>query len=187
MSKVAITGTIASGKTTVSMMIKEKGFHVFNCDEYNAYLLEKDKPGYLKVREFFPECFINDKLDKKALAKIIFEDPEKKKALENILHPMIIDKMLEESKTYDPFFAEVPLLFENGLERYFDISVLVVANKQDCIERLRNKGYTRKQAIERINNQMPVQIKRKKADKIIYNKNNFASLQEQVERFLEEL
>ena len=187
MSKIAITGTIASGKSSLSDILKKKGYHVFSCDEYNAYLLEKGNKGYEEIKKVFPDCFEEDYLNKKKLAEIIFNDETAKRRLEDILHPLIIEKMLEESREYDPFFAEVPLLFESNLEGYFDINILVAASKKTCIERLIHKGYSRKEAIARINNQMSLNIKRQKADIIIYNRGTFEDLEKKTEILLKEL
>ncbi len=187
MPKIAITGTIASGKSSLSALIRKRGYHVFDCDEYNSFLLRPGNEGHKRVKKAFPECFKGEELDRKALAGIIFNDPVKREELENILHPLIIEKMLEEAEEYDPFFAEVPLLFENDLEGYFDESVLVVSFKKVCIERLINKGYTRKEAEDRIRNQMPVSLKKKRASKVIYNNGDFSSLEEKTDKLLKEL
>lgn len=183
--KIAISGTIGSGKSTVLNYLKEKGYAVFSCDEYNAFLLKKDNMGYLLIKDAFPEVFINDELDKKALSNIIFNNPEKKEILENIQHPLIIEEMLRQKEKNDIFFAEVPLLFEKNLQDYFDLCLLVVTDEDKAIERLQNRGFTYTSAKERILNQMPVEIKMKRADEIIYNNDSLADLYRQIELFLD--
>ncbi|MBR3227157.1 MAG: dephospho-CoA kinase [Erysipelotrichaceae bacterium] len=182
--KIAITGTIGSGKSTVSSLIREKGYEVFDCDAYNAWLLEKGNEGWKRVREAFPEAFEEDELDKKKLASIIFTDREKKEVLEFLLHPLIIGEMLKEAEERDPFFAEVPLLFENGLERIFDRSLLIVCDENIALERLLNRGLDSNEALRRIANQMSVEKKILRADEIIYNNGNFAELKEKTEKWL---
>ena len=76
--KIAISGTIGSGKSTVLNYLKTKGYKVFSCDEYNAFLLKEGNEGYLKVRETFPEVFNNNELDKKKLSSIIFNSELKR-------------------------------------------------------------------------------------------------------------
>ena len=183
--KIAISGTIGSGKSTVLNYLKEKGYAVFSCDEYNAFLLKKGNKGYLLIKEAFPEVFINDELDKKALSDIIFNNPEKKEILESIEHPLIIEEMLRQKEKNDIFFAEVPLLFEKNLQDYFDLCLLVVTDEDKAIERLQNRGFTYTSAKERILNQMPVEIKMKRADEIIYNNDSLADLYRQIELFLD--
>ncbi|MBQ6125745.1 MAG: dephospho-CoA kinase [Erysipelotrichaceae bacterium] len=91
--KIAITGTIGSGKTVVSDYLRSKGYDVFDCDRVNAQLLEENRKGYVAVKKLFPECFDGNSLDKKALAKAVFSDPEKKKKLEDAMHPLILKEL----------------------------------------------------------------------------------------------
>ncbi|MBR2578395.1 MAG: dephospho-CoA kinase [Erysipelotrichaceae bacterium] len=182
--KIAITGSIGSGKSTVSAYIKDKGYHVFDCDAYNAFLLEKGHEGYRRVKETFPEAFEGSKLNKKTLAGIVFNDPGKKALLESILHPLIIEEMIKESKAHDPFFAEVPLLFESGLEGLFDRSLLIVCDEDIALERLVLRGMEKEEAQRRIRSQMSVEKKIYRADEIIYNNGNLWDLYKETDKWL---
>lgn len=179
--KIAISGTIGSGKSTVLNYLKSKGYFVFSCDEYNAFLLNKGQEGYIKIQEQFPEAFIKGELDKKALSKIVFNNPLQKERLESIMHPLIIAEMLRLRDLYEIYFAEVPLLFENNLEKYFDLSLLIVTDEQKALERLQKRGLDHDDAKQRILNQMPQEIKMKRADEIIYNNGSLADLYNQVD------
>ena len=187
MSKIGITGTIASGKTMVSVYLKSKGFYVFDCDEYNSYLLEEGNEGYNFVKSCFPETIINNKLNRKKLASIVFSDTKQKEKLESFLHPLIISKLIEESDKYDLFFAEVPLLFEKDLKHLFDKVWLLVSDDDTCINRLIEKGYTRTEAIERINSQFSIDIKKKMSDEILYNNSDFEHLYAQIDWLLKDV
>ncbi|MBR0461567.1 MAG: dephospho-CoA kinase [Erysipelotrichaceae bacterium] len=182
--KIAITGSIGSGKSTVSEYLRDKGYHVFDCDAYNALLLKRGNEGYKRVRESFPEAFAGTKPDKKKLSDIIFRDPDKKAELEAILHPLIIEEMLKESKEYDPFFAEVPLLFECDLEGLFDRNLLIVCDEDIAIERLIKRGLSEGEARRRINSQMSVEKKIYRADEIIYNNGNLWDLYKETDKWL---
>lgn len=182
---IAITGTIGSGKSSVSRIIRKLGFYVFDCDAYNNELLNDIKTIDFIKKEF--DCVKDNKIDKKELAKIIFNDSSKKELLENYLHPLIINKMNEEKIKYHPYFAEVPLLFEKNLEYLFDYSILVVSNDENIKNRLKRKGYQDNEIIERINNQMSVNEKEKRADKIIYNVYGLKELEENTKTTLKEL
>ena len=179
--KIAISGTIGSGKSTVLNYLKSKGYFVFSCDEYNAFLLNKGQEGYIKIQEQFPEAFIKGELDKKALSKIVFNNPLQKERLEGIMHPLIIAEMLRLRDLYEIYFAEVPLLFENNLEKYFDLSLLIVTDEHKALERLQKRGLDYDSAKQRILNQMPQEIKMKRADEIIYNNGSLADLYNQVD------
>lgn len=183
--KIAVTGSIGSGKTAVCEYLREKGYDVFDCDRENAILLLKGNEGYLKVREAFPECFNDDELDKKKLSDIVFNDPEKRKLLEGIMHPLILKRLQE--RTDEPLFAEVPLLFEAGWDIHFDLSVLTVTDMDLVIERLLERGLELDEINERLKNQMPISEKIKRADKIIYNNGSLSDLYNSVEELLKEI
>ncbi len=155
-------------------------------DEVNRNLLKNGSIVYETVKEHFPDAF-DEELNKKKLAAIIFSDSERKKELEDILHPTIKEIMLSEMDKHDPFFCEVPLLFESGFDRFFDESWLIVCDEETSIERLVEKGYTRSEAEERINAQMSKEEKEKRASKIIYNKSTFADFISEIDKLLKGL
>ena len=183
--KIAVTGTIGSGKSAVCQYISSKGYDVFDCDRENALLLEKGNEGYLALKEVFPGCFMDEELDKKMLSAIVFADPEQRKILEMIMHPLIL-KRLQERKD-DPLFAEVPLLFEAGWDSYFDHDLLIVTDTDIIVSRLEKRGMGRQDALDRLNNQMPVEEKIKRADKIIYNNGSLEELYAYVDMWLAEV
>ena len=183
--KIAITGTIGSGKSTVCEYIRSKGYDVFDCDLENAKLLLKDNEGYLKVKELFPECIVNDEIDKKILSEIIFSSIDKKELLESIMHPLIL-KQLNLRKD-NPLFAEVPLLFEASWDKYFDKNILVVTNMDLVVGRLLEKGLLLDDINSRIKNQMSIEEKIKRADKIIYNNGSLNDLYLVIDEVLKEL
>ena len=183
--KIAITGTIGSGKTTVSDYIRSKGYYVFDADKVNSKLLEKGNLGYVEVKKEFKEAFDNDELNKSKLASIVFRDIDLKKKLENIMHPLILKEMLEESKKHSIFFAEIPLLFESNWDLYFDYSFLVVCDKQKAVDRLILRGLSKEESSLRINSQYDEEVKKKRATEIIYNNSNLNDLYIEVDRLLD--
>lgn len=177
--KIAITGTIGSGKSTVASYLRNKGHFVFDCDEVNRELLNSDI-----LVEYFPECYDDGLLDKKKLANIVFNDEKKRLLLESIMHPLILERMEEESKKYDPFFAEVPLLFEVNWDKYFDMVLLVVVDEAIALNRLMNRGLSIEESKQRIKNQMSIKEKIERSDVIIYNDSSLFSLYEKIDRWL---
>ena len=182
--KIAISGTIGSGKSTVLAYLKAKGFKVFSCDEYNAFLLKEGNEGYLKVKEAFPDVFDNDILNKARLSKKVFNSKEEKHKLESIMHPLIISEMLKQMNSHDFIICEVPLLFERNLERYFDVTILVVCDEDIAVKRLENRGLGKHAAMERISNQLSVAEKKQRADEIIYNNKSLEDLYLQVDKVI---
>lgn len=180
--KIAITGTIGSGKTVVADYLRKKGYEVFSCDEINHELLNNDETVKRRIVEYFPDCLIDDAIDKNRLAKIVFNDIDKKKILEDIMHPLILERLL--SYDNNPLIAEVPLLFESNWDIYFDYNLLIAAEEKTVISRLKNRGYSIKQAKQRIASQMSVSEKIKRADKIIYNNGSLIELYRQLDLWI---
>ena len=178
--KIAITGTIGSGKTEACNYLLSKGYDVFDCDKVNSDLL--NAKAYALLSDHFPQCFDGEVLDRKKLSNIVFNDSNSKELLESIMHPLILEQLKQRKD--DPLFAEVPLLFESGWDKYFDESILIVCDEDVAIERLKNRGIDEKQAKMRISNQMPVQEKIKKATRIIYNNGSLDELYSAIDSYL---
>lgn len=183
--KIAITGNIGSGKSLVSEYLRSKGFYVFDCDKYNNELIENNKDVFNEIYKEFPECIEHLRINKKKLADIVFSDKDKKYTLERIVHPLIMTKMIEESKKTELFFAEVPLLYEMNISRYFDITILVASDKQITNMRLLKKGYTQEQIDKRESFQLPVLYKAQRANEIIYNNDSYKDLYKEIDKLLE--
>ena len=184
--KIAISGSIGSGKSVACEYLRQnKGYDVFDCDQVNRKLLEKDEAGYLKVKEAFPECFNDDELDKKKLSALVFNNEEEKKKLEDIMHPLILNEL--EKREDDPLFAEVPLLFEAGWDKYFDHNLLIVTDLDILVERLVERGLDKEDIYNRLSSQMSVEEKIKRADKIIYNNGSLSDLYKLIDLWLEEI
>ena len=180
--RVAITGTIGSGKSEMSNYLRNKyGLFVFDCDKTNSEILNNDS---LILRKDFGDCFVDDTLDKHKLANLVFNDVDSRKKLESLMHPLILEKMLDNMKKYNPFYAEVPLLFESGWDKYFDLKVLVVCQKDIALKRLLDRGLSEKESNERINNQMSISDKMAKSDVIIYNNLSLVSFYKEIDDWI---
>ena len=152
MKKIAVTGGIGSGKSTVLKILSDFGYPVFSCDEvYKEVILD---PVYIKkIYKNFPNCVENNIIDKKKLAKEVFSNSEKRARLNSIAHPMIIELLLSKMKATpnDIAFAEVPLLFEENLESLFDGVIVVLRKESDRIESIcKRDNCTQKEALARI-------------------------------------
>jgi len=153
--KIAITGGIGSGKSTVSKILRELDFQVFSCDEIYKDIVKS--PAYIqKIKELFPQVVIQNQIDKQKLAKLVFSDEKSRLALNHVAHPLIMETLLKnmELEKNSLVFAEVPLLFEEKLERYFDEIWVVLrdfeARVQSSMER---DQCDRKAVLNRINTQ----------------------------------
>ncbi len=133
---VAITGTIGSGKSTITAILREMGKNVISCDEVNAELLT-EKDYIKKIAAFFPECIQNGEVNKKILSDMVFSDEEKRKTLNAIAHPAIFERVVKKATEADgDVFVEVPLLAESGQDKYFDRIWVVYSDERDQLGRI---------------------------------------------------
>ncbi|MGB9768602.1 MAG: dephospho-CoA kinase [Dictyoglomus sp.] len=182
--KIGITGGIGTGKTLVINTLKELGIPVISADEI-VRELQRD-PYYLeKIREIFGDkVFEEGQLNRKKLAEIIFSDDKERKKLENLLHPPVlteIKKRLEDFKDKEIVAVEVPLLFEVGIENWFDEIWVVYAPFEIQLERIiKRDNISQEEAIKRIKAQIPIEEKVKKADFVIYNDKDLESTKNQI-------
>ncbi len=186
MKTIAITGSIGSGKSTVTKLIAKKYF-TQSCDEINKRLLYESEA----VREAFPECVIEGKIDKVLLAEKVFSSAVERKRLEGIMHPLILKEIREKLKEHESdryCFVEVPLLFEAHWEIYFDESLLVVTDLDHLYERLlRDRKMSVEEITKRLESQMDVTKKMRLADHLIFNNGTYEELEAKVSQFLYEL
>lgn len=181
MKKIGITGTIASGKTSVSILLKKHGFAVFNSDNYAKTATHAGNVCFGPLVDVLGEGVLEGgDIDRKKMADIIFHDEEKRKAVNAIVHPYVITGMHKFFTAHenDPFvFAEVPLLFEAGLENEFDEICVVTCEKETAITRMmEDREYTREQAESRYASQISPELQCEKADTVIHNDSDLKQL-----------
>ena len=193
---IGLTGGIATGKSTVSKLLSQKGFCIIDADKIARIVVEKGKPAYFKIINYFSKdiLFKNSDIDRKALGKVIFNDESSRQALNNIVHPYVFEEMKEQieylSLNNKIIFLDVPLLFEQYdlWKEYsveFDEIWLVYCNKDIQIERLMDRdNISKSQAMKRIDSQMSLDEKRRMSSKIINNSQDIIYLKEQVDELL---
>ncbi len=186
---VVLTGSIATGKSTVSKLFASLGFHIIDADQIAHQILEEQSG---KIAEMFGEdLIVGGKVDRKALGAIVFSDTAKRKALEALLHPLIyteIERLSDkEDRLAKPYLVDIPLFFEGG--RYpIERSLVVYTTPEQQLERLmRRDGYSRQEALDRIATQMPVEEKRKRATYVIDNSGTLTHLKEECTRVHKEI
>lgn len=192
MLKVAITGNIASGKSTVENILMEKGYKVLDTDVISHELL-RDESIKNKIVTSFSEFDILDdnEISRPKLGKIVFGDEELRKKLESILHPRIKNEIVRFFVHLDKqgekiAFVSVPLLFEAKYEDAFDKVLLVCADDKIRLERLiiRNK-ISLKNAENRLKIQISQDEKIPLADYVIYNNKSLLDLYRRIDEILE--
>jgi dephospho-CoA kinase len=186
MLKVAITGNIASGKSTVEDLLKDKGYKVLDTDDIAHLLLRQEKIKKLIISKFAGlDILQNDELSRPKLGIIVFANEEHRKVLEEILHPLIRDEIKqwfkEQEKDEKIVFVSVPLLFEAKFENLFDKIVLIYADDEVRIKRLIQRNDLKEEmARNRLGLQMSQDKKKPLVGYILFNNGSLDDLACQV-------
>ena len=172
MKVIGITGGIGSGKSTISNMLREQGYVVFDSDVQAKYICDHDIHTIIKIKEKFGEnIYVDGVLDRKTLAKIVFNDKGSLDTLNSIVHPETRDCMygsIIENMKEDVFFVESAIMFESGLSDLMDYVITITAPKEIRIQRIISRDNTTKDKIEdRMNNQMDEKDRLSESDYII--------------------
>lgn len=183
-----LTGGIGSGKSAVAAMLEEYGVPVVSADELSRMVVAKGSDGLSRVIREFGEGLLtaDGELDRKRMAAAVFSDADKRRALEEILHPLIRDRYEQvldamEKAGHTVAVYEVPLLFEKSLQGEMKAVVLVTASVATRIARVRARdGSTEAEVMARIRTQMPESEKRTLADYVINNEGNYDDLRQEV-------
>ena len=183
MKVIGVTGGIGCGKTTFTNYLKTKSFDVVDADEI--------------VTKLFADPIIQEQIisivgttDKSQLRKIVFQSDVKRKELENILHPKVIEVIESEinqhrSRTTKFLFVSIPLLFEKDLTALFDETVAIVCDEDMQLKRLRERdGNEDRLSLQMIRSQLSNAEKAKKADTVIHNDSTLEDFHRSIENFL---
>lgn len=183
---IALTGSIATGKSTVASLLGLNGMRVIDADTISHEILEKHK-GW--VEETFGNNYIRDsKVNRTALGRLIFQNSNAKQKLENFLHPLIREEIQKRADKQDrfhfPYLIDIPLFFE---KKGYDIkdSVVVYVPPEIQLKRfMARDGFTKEESLRRINSQIPIDEKKKLATWVIDNSQDLPHLQAEVEKFV---
>lgn len=191
LSKIVITGTIASGKSTLCKLLDEMGYKVISADEVNRALLEPKAKNFEVIKKSgeFNEAFKNESLDKKVLAQIIFNNPQKQKKLNQLTHRNILDEIENQIANLNEkvVFIEIPLYFQ--MEEKFDANEvwLVVANYETQLKRLiKRDNIDRSYAKLKIESQDQLLTMKEKSDVVFDNSTSIENLRNELENVLKQ-
>jgi dephospho-CoA kinase len=190
MQTIGLTGGIASGKSTVAKILTDLGFEVQSADQIARQVVEPGLPAYQRIiAEFGPAIRLaGGRLDREQLAQLVFGDAVLRQKLEQIIHPEVIARIKTvitvRQATGQPFlFVEVPLLFETGLEKMFDLVWVVNLTEANQLQRLLGRDQLSAVAARRrMAAQLSLAEKAARADWVIENNGDLAELQEQVRK-----
>jgi dephospho-CoA kinase len=178
---LAVTGGLATGKTTVCRFFEELGAEVVSADEIVHEFLQESSPIYEQVCRVLGEEGFSSRQE---IADRVFRDPGRLAELERLLHPEVRREIEARAKVSEAllFVAEVPLLYEAGLERDFDAVAAVV-----CSEELARERYSGSHFDERASRMLPIEEKGRRADFVIENGGSLGDLQDRVSEIFQEM
>lgn len=186
MLKVGLTGNIAAGKSSVADVWRSMGASIVDADELARRAVEPGTPAHSAIAAQWGPWVLEDggALDRAALRRIVFADPDARERLEGIVHPAVAalrDELYRdaESRGEKLVVADIPLLFEVGMADDFDVVVLVDAPEETRLARLvQDRGLGAEEARRMIAAQMPSELKRARADVVIENTGTRGDLQD---------
>jgi len=183
---VALTGSIATGKSSVASIFRDYGLTVIDADRVAHDILDRE---YKEIAKLFGDEYILDSsVDRKRLGELIFSNKNEKRRLERLLHPLIYKEIerlaMIEEQSKKIYIIDIPLFFESN--RYpIKRSIVVYTPKEIQLKRLMKRdSSTKREALLRIESQMDIEIKKEKATYIIDNSQDFDALQHQCDKIM---
>jgi dephospho-CoA kinase len=191
---IGLTGSIASGKSTISAMLKEKGYPIIDADLVARLVVEPGTSTLSEIERVFGDQVMNKDgtLNREALGQLIFHEPAKRKQLNDLMHPAIRAEMLRQrdelfERGEKTLIMDIPLLFESRLQHFVDKILVVSVTEEMQLERLMQRNsLSEEEAKARIQSQLPISEKEKGADAVIYNNGSIEQSKVQLERILVE-
>ena len=194
MKVIGLTGGIACGKSTASAYLKELGACIVDTDGISRATTKKGGKGYYAVLEHFGRDLLleNGEIDRRKLGGIVFADEKKRQELNALIHPIVIEESKEQMQAardagYNVCILDVPLLFESGMETLCDETWLVYVPREEQIRRINERdGLEEKAAAARIDSQMPLEEKMRRADRAIDTSGTIEETQAKLKKLWEE-
>lgn len=189
---IGLTGSIASGKSTVANMFEQFNIPIVDADKIAREVVEPGEVAYEKIVDTFGREILqsNQEIDRKKLGSIVFSDETERKKLNNIVHPAIRKEMLRQKEDYiasgeQCVVMDIPLLFESKLFHFVDQILVVYVDEQTQLRRLMNRDQsTEEEARQRINSQISLKEKAEQADAVIDNSGTKEESLEQLKEVL---
>ena len=195
MLNAGLTGGIASGKTTISMLLEEKGAHIIDFDRLAHKAEEPGEAAWKGIVDHFGGIVLSDgKIDRKKLGDIVFKNPRELEELNCIVHPVVDElwrarvRQIAEQDERAIIISDVPLLFETGWDRKVDFVILVYISPGEQVRRLMHRnGISPEEAYLRLKSQMPIDQKVARSDFVLNNEGPLEKSREQAERLWKKL
>ncbi|MGE7688183.1 dephospho-CoA kinase [Lysinibacillus sp. NPDC097214] len=189
---IGLTGSIASGKSTVVKMMTALGLPIVDADIVARDVVEPGTETLKLIAENFGQDILleDGSLNRVKLGDIIFHEPVKRKMLNDIMHPAIRKEMLRQRDAYieageKHVVMDIPLLFESKLQHFVERIIVVSVSEEVQLRRLMERNNLSKEdALARMHSQLPMSVKEKGAHAVIYNNENLEQTEQQLKKIL---
>lgn len=188
---LGITGGIATGKSSVVKHIKQLGFPVVDADIIARHLLDQNMPAYNEIVKVFGSEILqeNGEINRQLLGALVFNHPDKLKQLDELMAPFLQESILaaikQASQNQKLVIVDVPLMYEKGYDEWMDQVAVVYCTPEQQLNRLMKRNQlTEKEAKQRINSQLPIEMKKLLAEIVFDNSANLKQTLEQVNTWL---
>jgi dephospho-CoA kinase len=191
---IGLTGGIATGKSTVANLFQKCGATIIDADQLARKVVESGKPAWREIVQHYGRDILapDGTIDRRALGTLVFHNRRALRLLERIIHPRVAREQQRLARSIaerDPnaiVIYEVPLLFEAGVDKRVDAVIVVTADQETQIARLKQRnGLTRRQALQRIHHQMPLARKARLADVVLDGTRSTSQLRKEVRRLMQ--
>ncbi|KRM98665.1 dephospho-CoA kinase [Lactobacillus taiwanensis DSM 21401] len=192
---LGLTGGIASGKSTADDFFKKKNIPIIDSDLIAHKIMEVGQAGYQAVVDYFGSKILTDNqtINRRKLGEIVFNDQAKLKKLNSLTHPLVHQEIKRQMEQYrlnqeKLVVIDVPLLFESGFESLCDGVLVISISPELQLKRLmKRNNFTEKEALSRINNQMPLSEKEKRATYVVANTGTINDLEKRLSDLLQKI
>lgn len=193
---IGITGVMGSGKTTIASILRKYHIPIIDADEISRKVTKKNGPAYDEIIKNFGNEILTShgEIDRKKLARIVFNDVNKRKLLENIIHPLVEqerNKIIEEIKQKDPdaiIALDIPLLFETGLEKTIDYVICAYADIDTIYERVKKRdNISKDDFLQRLKNQLPIDEKAKRSHFVIDTRKDLEEIELELKNIIKKI
>lgn len=187
---VGLTGSVASGKSSVSHLLQQEKFPIISADDIIKIIYQENETLEF-IKKEFPESVENEKIDFKILRTTAFSNEKNLKSLEDFLHPRIREEFQKQVKTFSSqkemcVIYDVPLLFEKKLQQKVDLSVLVFTPQEKIIERLMKRDQISNDLAKKMmESQISIERKKKMSHYVIDNSGPLENLTQEVDKFIQ--
>ena len=189
--KIGVTGGIASGKTTVCLLLEKHGAYRLSADDIIHQLLETDTQSMRRVVSILGSAVLVDgRIDRKEVASRVFSNPEKLEQLESVLHPPLFAEIqkryqrVKQNKDYSCFVVEMPLVQEIKKEKEFDLILAVISDEERAKSRFIAAGFSSDDYQRRMKRHWDIKRKAREAHVVLSNNGDLHHLEKQVKTFI---